>query len=119
MQAAAAESAGNRAALRDVCAAVRLASDAMLSLNVYGLTATTEPVAAPWLTLWQAWLQWHDAALDESDPDDESAECASARWPVLLGRAFRLALRLDCRVGEQPVCGWPGLGAMRPIETHP
>lgn len=78
MHAAADQAAGSRETLVKVCAAARLASEVVFSLNVFGLSMLMAELAAPWMESWKRWLAWHNDAAGSSDPDVESPECASA-----------------------------------------
>jgi hypothetical protein len=76
MEAAAACAGTDRETLQSVCAVVRLGCDVVFSLNVHGLSLHMEQFAEPWMQAWKFWLDFHSDALNESDAEVESAECA-------------------------------------------
>jgi hypothetical protein len=76
--AAAKQAAGDRATLEKACAVVRLACEALFSLNVFGLSVHMAELAPRWMAVWKEWLDFHADALAAPDADTESAECAPA-----------------------------------------
>lgn len=76
MQAATATVAGDKDALKRVCAAVRLGNEIVHSLNIFGLSDTMEQQMEGWMKSWKFWLEFSSPVLKESDAEAEAADDA-------------------------------------------